>query len=403
MDFTALTPLPSPSSVPETATFLDGPGSVTPVELHRNLSGWLSRETRRGEETPVLVVSTSGSTGRPKRTVLTARALRASGLATEAATGTDGGAQWLLALPVHYVAGAQVIARSVIAGTSPIHTASISSDVSFGAADFLRAAEKLTGRHRMTSLVPTQVHTLLEDADAGSVPQDELLEVLRGFNAILLGGAPASADLLARCRVEGIPLVLTYGSAETAGGCVYDAQALPGTRIAIQPSAEGGLGRIWLGGPTLASGYLGDPERTASAFRHDADGHTWYRTDDLGEVDAQGRLTVAGRADDVVITGGIKVSARAVAAELERDRDVREALVVALPSQRWGQEIRALVSRAPGRKPELEALGANVRENLGPAAVPKRILVVDHLPQTSTGKPDAGAARRALSDESLGT
>ena len=118
MDFTALTPLPSPSSVPETATFLDGPGSVTPVELHRNLSGWLSRETRRGEETPVLVVSTSGSTGRPKRTVLTARALRASGLATEAATGTDGGAQWLLALPVHYVAGAQVIARSVIAGTS---------------------------------------------------------------------------------------------------------------------------------------------------------------------------------------------------------------------------------------------------------------------------------------------
>ncbi|WP_269927781.1 AMP-binding protein [Kocuria massiliensis] len=399
MDFTTFSPVPCPTSVPDAAVVLDGPGSVSPDEVYRKLSGMITRETRVGEETPALVVSTSGSTGRPKRTVLSARALRASGLATESATGTDGGAEWLLALPVHYVAGAQVIARSIIAGTTPVRTASLSGGARFGARDFLRTAETLTGHHLMTSLVPTQVHTLLEDAEAGEVPSDELLGALRGFDAILLGGAPASEDLLERCRDLCIPLVLTYGSAETAGGCVYDSRALPGTRIAIEsppapdPTAPG---RIWLGGPTLASGYLDDADRTASAFRRDPAGLTWYRTDDLGTLTDDGRLQVAGRADDVVITGGIKVSARAVAAALERDPAVREALVVGVDSDRWGQELRAILSRRPGREPAVEALRERVREELGAPAVPKRILVVDRLPLTSTGKPDAAAARRAL-------
>lgn len=394
MDFSSFSPVPAPSTVSDAALVLDGPGSVGISELYDGLGRTITRETRLGEEAAALVVGTSGSTGRPKQTVLSARALRSSGLATEAATGTDGGAHWLLALPVHYVAGAQVVARSVLAGTAPVATEALRTGGRFTARDFVDTVDRLRPGRRMTSLVPTQVHTLLEEADAGTMAESEMLEALRSFDAILLGGAPASAALLDRCEALGLRLVRTYGSAETAGGCVYDAQPLPGTRVAIERSSEDDpAGRIWLGGPTLASGYVNDPERTAAAFRAGPDGTPWYRTDDLGTWSPDGGLSVTGRADDVVITGGIKVSARAVARALEEDPAVREALVVPVPSRRWGQEIRAAVSRVPGTRPAVDVLVEAVRRRLGPASAPKRIVVLDHMPQTSTGKPDRAAVQ----------
>lgn len=402
MDFSSLSPAPPPSAVSDAALHLAGPGSIGPEELYRGLGAIITRETRVGEEVAALVVGTSGSTGRPKKTVLSAQALRSSGLATEVATGTDGGAHWLLALPVHYVAGAQVVARSILAGTRPVTTESIVSGSHFTARDFLDAVDRLGAGNRMTSLVPTQVHALLEEVESGAVPETDMLEALRSFDAILLGGAPASSMLLSRCDELRIPLVLTYGSAETAGGCIYDSHPLPGTRIAIEPSAdESGAGRIWLGGPTLASGYLEDGERTAESFRRDPEGVWWYRTDDLGRYTPESGLRVMGRADDVVMTGGVKVSARAVARVLEEDPTVREAIVVGVESPQWGQEIRAAVSRRPERDPDAKALTELVRQRLGPAAAPKEIVVLDQLPQASTGKPDQAAVRRLLEGSSV--
>jgi O-succinylbenzoic acid--CoA ligase len=463
-------PLPAPGPVAAEVPVLDGPGSVTPAGLLAALGPLLgsgsaatagptaaSEPGRPGlgeaaqDERPALVVATSGSTGAPKRTVLSAGALRASGAATAAAT-SSAGASWLLALPVHYVAGAQVIARSVLAGTEPVVLPSVpgargpglpagrSSPASpgrpaagtaasgapgFTAADFLAGVEALPAGPRMTSLVPTQVHTLLEAAEAGEVPAGELLEALRSFTAILLGGAPASRRLLRRCEELEVPLVLTYGSAETAGGCVYDGAPLPGVEIRIEhddaapadaplpadpapagpaPGDAGRPGRIWLGGPTIAHGYLGDPARTAGHFVRDAAGTRWYRTDDLGLLREGGRgcgarLTVSGRADDVVITGGVKVSARAVAAALEEDPGVREALVVGVPDERWGTAVAALVSRAPGGSADPGALRRRVAQRLGRAAAPKTLLVLDALPAASTGKPDRAAAARLLAAE----
>lgn len=373
-----------------------------------------------------LVVGTSGSTGTPKRTALTARALAASASATERFFGSnsDAASQWLLALPAHYIAGAQVLARSVLAGTAPVIARSVIEPVHFSPEVFLQAVEQMSSARRFISLVPTQLHKLLESADADPRLGAEIHEALGSFTGILLGGAPTSADLLAAASALGLNTVTTYGSAETAGGCVYSGSVLPGVRVELVPEEgmpavpdTGGkpaqVGRIWISGAHLASGYIGDVARTAEHFFIAADGTRWYRTDDYGLLSpandpdsathgSEPRLQVLGRSDDVLISGGVKISARAVATVLEEHPAVREACVIGLPDARWGTAIAAAVTlvpsagtaaasteNSPALNEELCALlRARCAEKLGAPAVPKQLSILPDFPLTSTGKPD---------------
>lgn len=373
-----------------------------------------------------LVVGTSGSTGTPKRTALTARALAASEVATERFFGSnsDAASQWLLALPAHYIAGAQVLARSVLAGTAPVIARSVIEPVHFSPEVLLQAVERMSSARRFISLVPTQLHKLLESADADPHLGAEIHEALGSFTGILLGGAPASADLLAAATALGLNTVTTYGSAETAGGCVYSGSVLPGVRVELVPEEgmpavpdiEGKpaqVGRIWISGAHLASGYIGDAARTAEHFFTAADGTRWYRTDDYGLLSpandpnstAHGNeqsLQVLGRSDDVLISGGVKISARAVATVLEEHPSVREACVVGLPDARWGTAIAAAVTLVPSagaaatsteNHPALNEelcalLRARCAEKLGAPAAPKQLSILPDFPLTSTGKPD---------------
>lgn len=368
------------------------------------------------QDSVALLVGTSGSTGTPKHTALSARALRASAEATEGffkGAGNEA-SQWLLALPAHYVAGAQVLARSVLAGAEPVITRSVTEPVHFSPEVFLQAVERLSSSRRFVSLVPTQLHKLLETVRNEPRTGKEIHAALRSFTGILLGGAPASADLLAAAQKLGLNVVTTYGSAETAGGCIYSGRVLPGVRVELVPEEgmpsvpdTGGepaqVGRIWISGAHLAQGYLDDPGRTAEHFFAAADGTRWYRTDDYGllSTHAPGEpsvLRVLGRSDDIIITGGVKISARAVAEVLESHPAVREALVCGLPDARWGSAVAAaltLVPQAEGaaetsvENAELrEALRSLCFERLGVAAAPKLLSVLPDFPLTSTGKPD---------------
>ena len=383
-------------------------------------------ESAEVAEPIALVVGTSGSTGTPKRTALTARALVASAAATENFFGSnsDAASQWLLALPAHYIAGAQVLARSVLAGTAPVIARSVTEPVHFSPEVFLQAVERMSSARRFISLVPTQLHKLLESADANPSLGAEIHEALGSFAGILLGGAPASADLLAASAALGLNTVTTYGSAETAGGCVYSGSVLPGVRVELvpeegmpaMPDIEGKpaqVGRIWISGAHLASGYMGDATHTAEHFFTAADGTRWYRTDDYGLLSpahgpdsaAQGsepRLQVLGRSDDVLISGGVKISARAVATVLEEHPAVREACVVGLPDARWGTAIAAAVTLVPSagaaaapteNNPALNEelcalLRARCAEKLGAPAAPQQLSILPDFPLTSTGKPD---------------
>ncbi|WP_315354706.1 AMP-binding protein [Rothia mucilaginosa] len=388
------------------------------------LLGGYAADAGAAAEPIALVVGTSGSTGTPKRTALTARALAASAAATEQFFGSnsDAASQWLLALPAHYIAGAQVLARSVLAGTAPVIARSVIEPVHFSPEVFLQAVERMSSARRFISLVPTQLHKLLESADADSHLGADIHEALGSFTGILLGGAPASADLLAAATALGLNTVTTYGSAETAGGCVYSGSVLPGVRVELVPE-EGmpavpdtdgkpaQVGRIWISGAHLASGYIGDAARTAEHFFTAADGTRWYRTDDYGLLSpandpdstthgSEPRLQVLGRSDDVLISGGVKISARAVATVLEEHPAVREACVVGLPDARWGTAIAAAVTLVPsaGATPaenspalneELCALlRARCAEKLGAPAAPKQLSILPDFPLTSTGKPD---------------
>ena len=441
----SLAPLSAPrqDALHPHAVILSADAPADPQEIlrafERSLTGDLQNSARdhqdprgqtEGPESLALVVGTSGSTGSPKQTALSVRALRASARATERFfadySSADSAkqrrvvsevpAQWLLALPAHYVAGAQVLARSVLAGTTPVVAASVTDGVSFTPEVFLNAAERLSCARRFVSLVPTQVHKLLEAAEASPALGSEIYDALGQFTGILLGGAPASASLLAVAGELRLNVVTTYGSAETAGGCVYSGVALPGVRLRVVPEDAGladspvvagaeAAGRIWLGGEHLASGYMGDSARTASHFFVDAHGCRWYRTDDYGslvppasntsEDDSASVLSVLGRSDDVIITGGVKVSSHAVAAVLESHPAVREAAVAGVPDARWGAAVIAAVTlrNLP------EHYGADAAETagqlqqlcgarLGAAGVPKVVRIVPDFPAASTGKPD---------------
>jgi O-succinylbenzoic acid--CoA ligase len=322
-----------------------------------------------------LVVETSGSTGTGKRVALSSEALLAGAAAADAALGGPGG--WVLALPTHYIAGLNVLTRSITAGTVPV----VVAPGHFDAGAFADAADRLvTGPgapRRYTSLVPVQLARVLGDERA--------TRALAGFDAVLVGGQATPAPLRDRARAAGVRIVTTYGASETSGGCVYDGVPFGTVRTELVD------GELFLSGPMLAEGYLDDPDRTAATFT-ERDGHRWYRTGDAAEV-VDGVVRVLGRLDDVVISGGEKVPLGAVE-RIVRGLDGQEgAVVTRRASGEWG-EVPVVVTDRPL---DLDVVRAAVGDALGRAARPADVVVVERLPMLATGKPDRRAIR-AIAD-----
>lgn len=374
-----------------------------------------------------LVLRTSGSTGNPREVALSAAALRASAEATHDRLGGPG--RWLLVLPPTHVAGVQVVNRSVVAGTE-VRTGALApfTPAAFAALahDFLGAPG--TGRtpdRTYVSIVPTQLHRLVAAADGGD---DAGLAALARFAAVLVGGAATPAPLLARARAAGVRVVTTYGMSETSGGCVYDGVPLDGVRVRLadvgaEPAPETGTahaGVVEISGPVLAEGYVGDPGATAAAFRTDADDTRWFRTSDLGTLD-DGRLTILGRADDVILSGGVNVAPAAVedvlTEHLAQIGTPGEVCVVGVPDDEWGQAVVAVLA-LPGQGAQDRALAGTahagdlrladgggqllaglrsaVGQRLGAPAAPRRVYVTEALPTRGPGKVDRRAVRDAV-------
>jgi o-succinylbenzoate---CoA ligase len=315
-------------------------------------------------EGTAVVVGTSGSTGVPKGVELSAAALRHSALASLDRVGARPGERWLCCLPVTHVAGLAVLVRSLVSGTEPV------------LAERADAGTVAASGCAHVSLVPTQLQRLLQADAHGPTP-------LAGFSSVLLGGAATPACLLDAAREARVPVVTTYGMTETCGGCVYDGVPLDGVRAEVRDG-----GRIWLSGPVLFSGYRGGP-------RAPADG--WFRTGDLGLLDAEGRLAVRGRADDVINTGGYKVIPGEVAAALQSCPGVRAVAVVGQPDPEWGERVVAVVVPAdPGDPPTPELLRRHVRGRLPRYAIPSRVVMVDAVPMLPSGKHDIVRLRQEL-------
>jgi o-succinylbenzoate---CoA ligase len=283
-----------------------------------------------------------------------------------------------------------VLVRSLVARTSPV----VLDGVSGGLAEaFVTAAGQLPGARRYTSLVPTQLLRLLEAGDAAT-------DALTGFDAVLVGGAACPPRLRSRALAAGVRLVLTYGSTETCGGCVYDGVALPGVDVRIDDvriESDVSAGPILVAGPVLARGYLGEPAITAEAFVT-GNGTRWFRSSDVGRLDGSGNLTVVGRLDDVIVTGGVKISPAVVESALLQLPEVAEAVVVGVPDAEWGHRVAAAIVAARGSEATiaLDRVRTHVATTAGPRAAPRQLLLLSELPLRGPGKPDRAAIVRLL-------
>lgn len=296
-----------------------------------------------------LFVETSGSTGIPKKVVLSREAMRAAVSATHERLGGQG--QWVLNLPPVNVAGLMVLFRSVVSGIPP--------------ADRIGAA----GGRAYLSLVPTQLRRMLDDTAA--------VQALRGFAAVLIGGAAFPPELRERAEAFQIPVVSTYGMSESCGGCVYDAEPLAGVDLRIED------GEVLLRGPMLFDGYLDDPTRTGQAL---CDG--WFHTGDLGEF-ADGKLRITGRLDDMINTGGVKVPGPVVADTLRELPGVREVVVLGVRDVEWGERVVAFVTGAA----ELGEARDHVSATHPRTWAPQQIVILQALPLLPNGKVDRVSLR----------
>ena len=381
-----------------------------------------------------MVLRTSGSTtGTGKLVGVSMDALVASARATHKRLGGPG--IWVLALPAYHAAGVQVLVRAAVAGThvfnaykeggfDPQHLAQVIDAACAAAGDAVPscgddaasscgadAASSRTGGAGeaalaaddsgracpvYTSLVPTQLRRALDD--------EQLRGALTRLDAVLIGGAAADAQLLEQAKAAGIRVVTTYGMSETCGGCVYDGQPLPGVSMDVDQAT----GAIWLSGPMLATGYLGDEERTRRCFVSRPDSQAgeparrWFITSDRGHI-VDGRLQVLGRLDDVIISGGIKVEPGPIEALLALNPLVSECAVVGLPDLQWGQVVTAVVVPASmpglGRVDEgaiLAQIRVYLEQKLSGAQCPKQVLLADALPYKGIGKVDRRALAQSL-------
>lgn len=292
-----------------------------------------------------LVVATSGSTGEPKGVVLTHDAIAAAARAvTKRIDDTDGpGYGWLACLPLAHVGGLGVVTRAVVTARPLIVLP-----------EFDAVAVEASARAADHPLVVALVATALRRVDP------------RLFRRVILGGSTPPADLPPNVST-------TYGMTETGGGIVYDGRPLDGVEVRVDASGE-----IEARGPMLLRAYRDGSDPKVGG---------WLATGDLGAIRPDGALEVAGRREDLIITGGENVWPGPVEDVLRGVPGVADVAVVGRPDQEWGHLVVAVVVPTPGREPPtLDDLRTAVKAVLPPWCAPRTIDYVDRIPRTALGK-----------------
>jgi O-succinylbenzoic acid--CoA ligase len=341
---------------------------VTPPETN-GLMPEVHGLPEEADDSVAFIVETSGSTGSPKRIELSAAAAIAA--ANASATRLGGSGQWLLALPINYVAGLNVLIRSAVAETQPVM---MNTSVTFTPEAFVRHASMMRNEKKFTALVPTQVSRLAVAAEH----DESVLRALQSFDAILVGGQATSPLLLEALRELGVNVVETYGSAETFGGVIYDGIALDGVAVSISET-----GSVEITSPTIANQFAYDGKVVMS---------------DLGEL-VDGKLRVLGRADRVFISGAIKVSLDRVEAVAKEVGGVVEVAATAIDDEEWGQRVAIVYLGSPEVADEI---AIRLAADLGPAAKPLRILRADRVPKLTSGKHDLQAIKQLFEKDIRG-
>ncbi len=341
------------------------------------------------------VVYTSGTTGRPKGAMLT-RANLASNATVLAHEWRFSGADRLLhVLPLFHVHGLFVAINTVLASGCGMLLLPKFEGAAVVAQ--LSASTVFMG-------VPTHYTRLLQEPGLD-----------RAATASLRLFVSGSAPLLPETHREfqertGHTILERYGMTETlmnasnpyAGPRLAGSvgPALPGVSLRVTerssgaPAEPGSIGALEVRGPNVFAGYWGDPDKTRAEFT--ADG--WFRTGDLGRIDAHGYLWIVGRAKDLVISGGYNVYPKEVETELDAITGVLESAVFGVPHPDFGEGVTAAVVLTGGSELTESALIEAVRGRLSAYKVPKRVLLLAELPRNAMGKVRKEALRATYAE-----
>jgi o-succinylbenzoate---CoA ligase len=305
------------------------------------------------------LIHTSGSAGEPKPVELTYGNQLWNAIGSGVRIGVAPSDSWLCCLPLHHVGGLAIVMRSALYRTGLV----------LERFEPARVAELISSQPvSLISLVPTMLSRLL-DTEAE----------LADLRCLLLGGGPCPQDMIERALEAGVPVTPTYGLTEAAS----QVATMPPGEAARKPGSAGPPilttevqidddGRILVRGPSVAPAAAGP------------DG--WLRTDDLGRLDDEGYLYVLGRADQVIVSGGEKVSPEEVERILLEHSSVADAAVGAREDPEWQQAVVASVVLRAGADARADELQAFCRERLAAYKVPKQIEFVSELPRNAQGK-----------------
>jgi fatty-acyl-CoA synthase len=240
--------------------------------------------------------------------------------------------------------------------------------------------------------VPTMLYALLDVPGAS--------EAVRTVKAIGLGGTSVPPSLVERIQHDfGATVAVVYAQSEcpmitsttptTSAEAVATTVGIPSQNTALKIVDKQGhvvglgeIGELCVRSPLTMIGYWEDPAATAAAF----DPEGYLRTGDLGSVDADGVVRIHGRAREVIIRGGENIYPIEVEDVLLRHPAVAAIAVIAVPNERWGEEVAAVVQLAPGADAEHEALTAHAAASLAHFKVPRHWRFVDAFPTTAAGK-----------------
>jgi acyl-CoA synthetase (AMP-forming)/AMP-acid ligase II len=338
-----------------------------------------------------LVMYSSGTTGHPKGVELSQANMVAHTLNAHDGWGFDPGDKNMVSMPLFHVGGSSYVLFGIHDGVPSVMTRDPDGASLAGAI--------MQGANR-TFLVPAVLAQVLQSGE-------DAVKLFGHLKTYCYGAAPMPLPLL-RAAIEAWPdtdFIQVYGLTEVAGVITHlmpeahrDAehperlvsagQCIPGAEVkvvdpdSLEEVPTGAHGELWFKTPQLMKGYLNKPEATAEVITEDG----WFRTGDMGKVDADGFVYVEDRLKDMIISGGENIYSPEIERVLAEHPAVMEVAIIGVPDERWGESVKAVVSLKPGAEATEDELIAFCREHLAHFKCPKSVDVLDALPRNPTGK-----------------
>ncbi|QDH10758.1 long-chain-fatty-acid--CoA ligase [Nocardioides dongxiaopingii] len=373
---------------------------VTPDGVDDEYEAWLAGATpvsRQPDVTPedtCLVMYSSGTTGRPKGVLLSHRNMVSHTRNAHDGWRFEPGDKCMVSMPLFHVGGSSYVLFPINDGVPSVMTRDPDGASLAGAI--------LAGANR-TFLVPAVLAQVLQSGP-------DAVKLFGALRTYTYGAAPMPPPLL-RAAMEAWPdtdFLQVYGLTEVGGVAtqlssedhrtavadghperlVSAGRPIPGVEVKVvdpgtlEDVAPGEHGELWLRTPQVFQGYLGKPEETAQVITEDG----WFRTGDLGRVDADGYVFVQDRLKDMIISGGENIYSPEVERVLAEHPAVMEVAIIGIPDDTWGESVKAVVSLHEGASATEAELIAFCREHLAAFKCPRSVDITGPLPRNPTGK-----------------